>query len=163
MKICGALAAIVCFGMCSGVSAQTIRPVDYFPLALGSQWQYERVTGSGPSNLHLEVTQVTMADTGTRYFIDVPLADLDLGLRVEYATDGSLRLRAVKADLNKLLDGLPLDPSATADVQFSPPVLLADSMLVRAARRRRPRSTRSSTPIWIRTSATSVWTSARRA
>src|SRR5438445_12851128 len=85
-KICGALAAIVCFGMCSGVSAQTIRPVDYFPLALGSQWQFERVTGSAPSNLHLEVTQVTMADTGTRYFIDVPLADLDLGLRVEYAT-----------------------------------------------------------------------------
>jgi len=140
MKICGALAAIVCFGMCSGVSAQTIRPVDYFPLALGSQWQYERVTGSGPSNLHLEVTQVTMADTGTRYFIDVPLADLDLGLRVEYATDGSLRLRAVKADLNKLLDGLPLDPSATADVQFSPPVLLADSMLV-------PGSATAQTPV----------------
>src|SRR5439155_19690861 len=129
-----------CFGLRNGVWARPTRPVHYLPPGLGSQWQFARVTGSGPSNLHLEVTQVTMADTGPRYLIDVPLADLDLGLRVEYATDGSLRLRAVKADLNKLLDGLPLDPSATADVQFSPPVLLADSMLV-------PGSATAQTPV----------------
>ena len=130
MKIGRILAVIGCFAAATSVSAQTIRPVDYFPLSQGAQWQFQKVTGTGPNNLHLEVTQVTVTDTGTRYFIDVPLADLDLGLRVEYATDGSLRLRAVMADLNKLLDGLPLDPSATADVQFSPPVLLGDAMLV---------------------------------
>ena len=130
MKVSHVLAAIVCFAVATGVSAQTIRPVDYLPLSQGTQWQFQKVTGSGPANLHIEVTDVNVTDTGTRYLLEVPLSDLDLALRLEYATDGSLRLRAVTADLNKLLDGLPLDPSATADVMFSPPVLLGDAMLV---------------------------------
>jgi hypothetical protein len=111
-------------------SAQSIAPADYLPLAQGTQWQFERVAGSGPADLHLEVTDVEVADTGTRYFISVPLDDANVGFRLEFATDGSLRLRAVKADLNELLDDLPLDPSATADVQFSPPVLLGAASLV---------------------------------
>ena len=130
MKIGRALVVIVRLAAATTVSAQTIRPVDYLPLSQGTQWQFEKVTGSGPSNLHLEVTDVNVTDTGTRYLLEVPLSDLDVALRLEYATDGSLRLRAVMADLNKLLDGLPLDPSATADVMFSPPVLLGEAMLV---------------------------------
>src|SRR5262245_2289412 len=130
MRIGRALAVIVCLAVATTVSAQTIRPVDYLPLSQGAQWQFEKVTGSAPTNLHVEVTDVNVTDTGTRYLLEVPLSDLDVALRLEYATDGSLRLRAVMADLNKLLDGLPLDPSATADVMFSPPVLLGDAMLV---------------------------------
>jgi hypothetical protein len=110
--------------------AQAISPADYFPLGQGFQWQYERVAGSGQSGLHLEVTDVNVTDTGTRYFLEVPSNGVNLGLRLEYTPDGSLRLRAVEADLNALLDGLPLDPTATADVQFMPPVLLGPAPLV---------------------------------
>jgi hypothetical protein len=110
-------------------SAQATDPADYLPLGQGFQWQYERITGSGPSDLHLEVTDVTVADTGTRYFVDVP-STVDLGFRLEYTPDGTLRLRAMEADLNELLDGLPLDPSATGNVQFSPPVVLGSPGLV---------------------------------
>jgi hypothetical protein len=60
----------------------------------------------------------------------VPVEGVQLGLRLEYAIDGSLQLRAIVADLNEILDGLPLDPSATADVQFSPPVMLGAATLV---------------------------------
>jgi hypothetical protein len=111
-------------------SAQSIRPVDYLPLGQGAQWQYERTAGSGPTDLPLEVTDVTVAGRGTRYFVAVPGSAGNIGLRLEFTTDGSLRLRALHADLNQLLDDLPLDPSATADVQFSPPVLLGPAELV---------------------------------
>jgi hypothetical protein len=70
----------------------------------------------------------------------VPGSAGNIGLRLEFTTDGSLRLRALQADLNQLLDDLPLDPSATADVQFSPPVLLGPAELV-------PGSTVVQTPI----------------
>jgi hypothetical protein len=111
-------------------SAQAIRPIDYLPLGQGAQWQFQRTAGSGPPDLHLEVTDVNVADSGTRYFMEVPGSAGNLGLRFEYATDGSLRLRSVEGDLNQVLDGLPLDPSATADVAFMPPVLLGAAMLV---------------------------------
>jgi hypothetical protein len=104
-------------------SAQTIAPVDYLPLGQGFQWQFTRTAGGGPSDLHLEVTDVNVADSGTRYLLDVP-STIDVGFRLEYATDGTLRLRALEANLNALLDGLPLDPTAIANVQFMPPVVL---------------------------------------
>ena len=123
-------AIVACLGGAPLAAAQAISPMDYLPLGQGFQWQYERIAGGGPSDLHLEVTDVTVADTGTRYFIAIPSDDLSIGFRLEYATDGSLRLRAIQADLNELLDDLPLDPTATADVQFSPPVLLGAPSLV---------------------------------
>jgi hypothetical protein len=130
LKIGRAVLVIVCLGGALRASAQSIRPADYLPLGQGAQWQYERVAGSGPASLHLEVTEVNVVDTGTRYSLEVPSGDLHLGLRLEFTTEGSLRLRAIEADLNELLDDLPLDPSATADVQFMPPVLLGEASVV---------------------------------
>jgi hypothetical protein len=124
------LAVLVCLAGATGASAQTIRPMDYLPLGQGAQWQLQRVAGSGPADLHLEVTDVTVADSGTRYFVEIPGSAGNLGLQLEYTTDGSLRLRSVEGDLNEALDGLPLDPSATADVSFMPPVLLGAATLV---------------------------------
>src|SRR5262249_21045229 len=86
-----ALAALACLVGATVASAQAIRPVDYLPLGQGAQWQFQRVAGSGPADLHLEVTDVTVADSGTRYFVQVPGSAGNLGLRLEYATDGSLR------------------------------------------------------------------------
>ena len=107
-----------------------ISPADYLPLALGAQWRLERVAGSGQSKVFLEVTNENVTDTGTRYFIDIPVEDVHLGMRFEFATDGSLVLRAIEVNLNELLDDLPFDPSATAEVQFTPPVLLGPPLLV---------------------------------
>jgi hypothetical protein len=129
MQVGRVLGLIVCLALATRASAQSIRPADYLPLGQGAQWQYNRVAGSGPSDLHLEVTDVNVADSGTRYFIEVPGSSGNLGLRLEFTTDGSLRLRAVEGDLNQVLDDLPLDPSATADVQFMPPVLLGEATL----------------------------------
>jgi hypothetical protein len=56
--------------------------------------------------------------------------DVHLGMRLEFATDGSLVLRAITVDLNELLDDIPFDPSATAEVKFTPPVLLGTPSLV---------------------------------
>jgi hypothetical protein len=112
------------------VSAQPINPRDYLPLGEGAEWQLKRVAGSGPSNLHLEITDVNVTDTGTRYVFDIPVDDVHLGMRLEFATDGSLVLRAIEIDLNELLDDLPFDPGATGDLQFTPPVLLGPALLV---------------------------------
>ena len=133
MSVAFARALAVLAALATIASAQTIRPMDYLPLGQGAQWQFQRTAGSGPSDLHLEVTEVNVADSGTRYFLEVPGSAGNLGLRLEYTTDGSLRLRAVEGDLNQVLDGLPLDPSATADVAFMPPVLLGAGMLVPGA------------------------------
>src|SRR5688572_18285540 len=123
-----AVAALV---LLAGVAwAQTISPVDYLPLGEGAEWQFDRVAGSGESKLHLEITDVNVTDTGTRYLFDIPVEDVHLGMRLEYATDGSLVLRAVEVDLNELLDDLPLDPGATGELQFTPPVLLGAPTLV---------------------------------
>lgn len=140
MTVGRALSLIAGLVLATRASAQSIRPADYLPLGQGAEWQYERTAGSGPADLHLEVTDVTVADSGTRYFVEVPGSAGDIGLRLEFTTDGSLRLRAMQADLNQVLDDLPLDPSATADVQFSPPVLLGPGELV-------PGSTVVQTPI----------------
>jgi hypothetical protein len=110
--------------------AQAISPADYLPLSDGAQWQLDRVSGSGQSKLRLEVTDVNVTDTGTRYLIDMPVDDVHLGMRLEFVTDGSLVLRAVTIDLNELLADLPFDPGATGDLQFQPPVLLGTATLV---------------------------------
>jgi len=143
VKIVAVARALVVLASLAGAtraSAQAIRPADYFPLGQGAQWQLQRTVGSGPADLHLEVTDVTVADSGTRYFMEVPGSAGNLGLRFEYATDGTLRLRAVEGDLNQVLDDLPLDPSATADVAFMPPVVLGPATLV-------PGSTVVQTPV----------------
>src|SRR5262245_883725 len=126
----GAVAGLLMFLAPSAAHPQVINPADYLPLGDGFQWQYQRAAGSGPSSLHLEVTDVNATDTGTRYFLEVPSNGVNLGLRLEYTPEGTLRLRAIEADLNTLLDGLPLDPTATADIQFMPPVLLGTAPLV---------------------------------
>jgi hypothetical protein len=135
-----AVALLACLAAGAPAAAQSIRPADYLPLAQGTQWQLDRVAGSGPSDLHLEVTDVNVADSGTRYFIAVPGSNGNLGFRLEYTPAGDLRLRSLEGDLNEVLDGLPLDPSATADVQFTPPVLLGPATLV-------PGSTVVQTPV----------------
>jgi hypothetical protein len=73
---------------------------------------------------------VNVTDTGTRYAFDIPVEGVQLGMKLEYQTDGSLVLRAVQIDLNELLDDLPLDPGATGELQFTPTVLLGAPTLV---------------------------------
>jgi hypothetical protein len=111
-------------------AAQSIAPGDYVPFAEGAEWQYEKVSGDGPTNVHLEMTNVSVADTGTRALLSIPIQGLNLALRIELANDGRLLLRAIKADLDELLDDLPLDPTATADVQLDPPPVLGEALLV---------------------------------
>ena len=133
MTIRRAIVLVACLAAAPRASAQPtspISPADYLPLALGAQWRLERVAGSGQSKVFLEVTDVNVADTGTRYSIDIPVEDVHLGMRLEFATDGSLVLRAIEVDLNELLDDLPFDPGATGDLQFTPPVLLGPASLV---------------------------------
>jgi hypothetical protein len=120
--------------------AQFIRPADYLPLGQGYEWQLNRVSGSGKDKVRLEVTDVDVTDTGTRYLIDMPVDDVHLGMRLEFATDGSLVMRAVTIDLNELLDDLPFDPGATGELQFQPPVLLGAATLV-------PGSASTQTPV----------------
>jgi hypothetical protein len=49
---------------------------------------------------------------------------------VEVATDGRLVLRALEAQSNEILEDVSLDPEATIDVQFDPPAVLGEPMLV---------------------------------
>ena len=130
MKVVPTLALMSCLFAASPATAQPISPADYLPLGQGAEWQFERASGSGRSKLRLEVTDVNVTDTGTRYAIAIPVDDVQLGMRLEFATDGSLVLRAVTIDLNELLDDLPFDPGATGDLQFQPPVLLGAASLV---------------------------------
>ena len=61
-----AAAALLVLFAPSVVHAQAINPADYLPLGQGFQWQYERVAGSGPSDLHVEVADVNVTvDAGT--------------------------------------------------------------------------------------------------
>jgi hypothetical protein len=130
MRVAWMLALIACLAGAPRARAQAISPADYLPLAEHAEWQLDRVSGSGKSKLRLEVTDVNVTDTGTRYVIDVPVDDVHLGMRLEFATDASLVLRAVTIDLNELLDDLPFDPGATGDLQFQPPVLLGTASVV---------------------------------
>jgi hypothetical protein len=130
MTFARALALVALLLAGGGASAQTISPVDYLPLAEGAEWQLDKVAGSGESKLHLEITDVNVTETGTRYVVDIPVEGVHLGMKLEYATDGSLVLRAVQIDLNELLDDLPLDPGATGELQFTPTVLLGAPSLV---------------------------------
>ena len=130
MRLLLTLGVVACLGMAQPTWAQAISPADYLPLGEGAEWQLDRISGSGQSKLRLEVTEVNVTDTGTRYLIDMPVDDVHLGMRLEFATDGSLVLRAVTVDLNELLDDLPFDPGATGDLQFQPPVLLGTATVV---------------------------------
>jgi len=129
MKMGRTLALIACLAT-APAWAQSISPNDYLPLGQGYEWQLQRVSGSGGDKVRLEVTDVNVTDTGTRYLIDMPVDDVHLGMKLEFATDGSLVLRAVSIDLNELLDDLPFDPGATGELQFQPPVLLGAATLV---------------------------------
>ena len=130
MTLGRALAVVVWLLVGGGASAQTISPIDYLPLVEGAEWQLDKIAGSGESKLHLEITDVNVTETGTRYVFDIPVEGVHLGMKLEYQTDGSLVLRAVQIDLNELLDDLPLDPGATGELQFTPTVLLGAPTLV---------------------------------
>jgi len=127
----GRAACLVLAGaLASRASAQTIAPADFLPLGAGAQWLYERGSGSGPTQVRLNVVDVNQADSGTRYLVEVPFESVTGHVRLEIATDGRLLLRALEAQLNDIFDDLPFDPEATADIQLSPPALLGDSMLL---------------------------------
>src|SRR5262249_13598026 len=113
------LACLVASGALAGrAGAQTIAPADFLPLGAGAQWLYQRATGSGRSDLRLDVIDVNQASTGTRYVLEVPFEGFTSQVRLEIANDGSLLLRAFEAQLNDILEDVPFDPEATADVQF---------------------------------------------
>lgn len=120
---------MACGTLAARASAQAIAPADYLPLGPGAQWLYERTSGTGPKEVRLEVTDVNEASTGTRYVLEVPFEGVSTRVKLEIATDGRLLLRALEAQLNDILEDLPFDPEATADVQFDPPALLGESML----------------------------------
>src|SRR5262245_1520024 len=66
-------------------SAQAIAPADYLPLSADAQWLFDRTSGSGPTEVRLDVTDVNEADTGTRYLLEVPFEGLSASLRLEIA------------------------------------------------------------------------------
>src|SRR4029077_9072435 len=69
----GRAACLVLAGaLASRASAQTIAPADFLPLGAGAQWLYERGSGSGPTQVRLNVVDVNQADSGTRYLVEVP-------------------------------------------------------------------------------------------
>jgi hypothetical protein len=124
------LCLIASGALAARASAQTIAPADFLPLGAGAQWLYERASGTGPTQVRLDVIDVNEASSGTRYLLEVPFEGVSTRVRLEIATDGRLLLRALEAQLNDILEDLPFDPEATADVQFNPPALLGESMLV---------------------------------
>ena len=134
------IACLLAVALAGHASAQAIAPADFLPLGAGAQWLVDRVSGTGPTQVRLEVTNVNPVDTGTRYLLEVPFEGTSTSLRLEIANDGRLLLRAIEAQLNEILDDLPFDPEATADVQLSPPALLGDAMLV-------PGSAMTQTPV----------------
>jgi hypothetical protein len=120
---------LVTSALVARASAQTIAPADFLPLGAGAQWLVERTSGSGPTQVRVEVVDVNVESSGTRYLLEVPFEGASTRLRLEFATDGRLLLRALEAQLNEILEDVPFDPKATADVQFSPPALLGEAML----------------------------------
>ena len=128
------LALLVCLvatgALAAGASAQTIAPADFLPLGPGAQWLYERASGTGPTQVRLDVIDVNEASSGTRYLLEVPFEGATARVRLEIATDGRLLMRTFEAQVNQIFEDLPFDPEATADVQFDPLVLLGESMLV---------------------------------
>lgn len=125
--------SVACAAIAPRASAQAIAPADFLPLGAAPQWRYERVEGSGPQEVRLDVVGVNPAASGTRYVLEFPFEDRPTRLRLEIATDGRLLLRALVVDLNDVVEDLPLDPTATADMQFSPPALLGEAALVPAS------------------------------
>jgi hypothetical protein len=120
--------------------AQGIAPTDYLPLGADPQWLLEVAQGTGPSNLRIDVTDVNEADTGTRYVLEVPVEDITNELRLEISNEGQLLLRSLTVDLTKVVEDLPFDPEATAQLQLDPPALLGDALLV-------PGSAMTTTPV----------------
>jgi hypothetical protein len=119
-----------CVGFAARASAQTIAPADYLPLGATPQWLLELVQGNGPGKLRIDVVDVNPADTGTRYVLEVPVEDITNQLRLEIANDGRLLLRALTVDLTKVVEDLPFDPEATAELQLTPPAVLGEAALV---------------------------------
>lgn len=111
-------------------SAQTIAPADYLPLAATPQWLLELVQGNGPGKLRMDVVDVNPVDTGTRYVLEVPIEEITNELRLEITNDGQLLLRALTVDLTKVVEDLPFDPEATAELQLTPPAVLGEAALV---------------------------------
>jgi len=110
--------------------AQEIAPPDYLPLGADPEWLLELVEGTGPSKLRLDVIDVNEADTGTRYLLEVPVENITNQLRLEITNEGQLLLRSLTVDLTKVVEDLPFDPEAIAQLQLDPPALLGDALLV---------------------------------
>jgi len=134
------LLLIACWVPTPRAFAQAIAPADYLPLGADPEWLLELVQGSGQSKLRIDVIDVNEVDTGTRYVLEVPIEDVTNKLRLEIANDGQLLLRSITVDLTKVVEDLPFDPEATAELQLDPPALLGDAQLV-------PGSASTTTPI----------------
>jgi hypothetical protein len=120
--------------------AQAIAPGDYLPLGADPEWLLELVQGSGPSKLRIDVIDVNEVDTGTRYVLEVPIQDITNKLRLEITNEGQLLLRSLTVDLTKVVEDLPFDPEAAAELQLDPPALLGEAQLV-------PGSASTTTPV----------------
>jgi len=107
------LARVVCLvgtgAFAASASAQTIAPAEYLPLGPGAQWLYERASGTGPTQVRLDVIDVNEASSGTRYLVEVPLEGISARVRLEIATDRRLLMRAFEAQLNDVFPDLPFD------------------------------------------------------
>jgi hypothetical protein len=125
----GVVTFLFCAVFVARASAQTITPPDYLPLGADPQWLFERVAGSGPNQTRIDIVDVNPVDSGVRYLLEIPLEGLTTHIRLEIANDGTLFLRTVEADLREVLEDLPGDPEATADVQLTPPALLGAATL----------------------------------
>lgn len=122
------------------VSAQTIAPADYLPLAADPQWLLARVSGDGPAQIRITRTSVNPVAGGVRYELELPFDDGTTHARFELADDGTLTLRALDLDLDDLLPDLPFDPEASGVLQLAPPALIGAAML-------EPGNARNTTPV----------------
>jgi len=105
-------------------SAETIAPADYLPLDADPQWLLERVSGDGPEQIRITVTNANPVSGGVRYELELPFDEGTTAARFEFAADGTLTLRALDVDLDDLLPDLPFDPEASGLVQLTPPALI---------------------------------------
>jgi hypothetical protein len=124
------LLLIACWVPTPRAFAQAIAPEDYLPLGADPEWLLELAQGNGPSKLRIDVIDVNEVETGTRYVLEVPIQDITNKLRLEITNDGQLFLRSLTVDLTKVVEDLPFDPEATAELQLDPPALIGDAQLV---------------------------------
>lgn len=110
-------------------SAQTIAPADYLPLDADPQWLLQRVTGDGPEQVRIAVTNETPVSGGVRYELELPFDDATTHARFEFSDGGRLILRSLDVNLDDLLPNLPFNPSATGIVQLTPPAVIGEPSL----------------------------------